>query len=240
MEDKQQMDETLAAVTQFLSEYEAPAVAVADAAPIPAVDELLLASQLLVTETEASLAQASVDLHEAEAPPTDENASEDSDRSAAAQQQSKAERRRKITNAQAAKRRVKYLRRVKDKRETLKRQVRELSDELERRKVAQQRAKQEAERADALTLSVWRATCVRQKERRLESEGSSGGSRPRSSVAPSSFTRCTRCCSTAWPAASSRACCRSRARPRAGRRRARRSLRRSCTSWTPSTRRQTR
>lgn len=171
MEDKQQMDETLAAVTQFLSEYEAPAVAVADAAPIPAVDELLLASQLLVTETEASLAQASVDLHEAEAPPTDENASEDSDRSAAAQQQSKAERRRKITNAQAAKRRVKYLRRVKDKRETLKRQVRELSDELERRKVAQQRAKQEAERADALTLSVWRATCVRQKERRLESEG---------------------------------------------------------------------
>ncbi|KAG3174448.1 hypothetical protein PC128_g18050, partial [Phytophthora cactorum] len=54
MEDRQQMDATLAAVTQFLSEYEPPAVA--DAAtqpPLPIVDELLLASRLLASETEA-------------------------------------------------------------------------------------------------------------------------------------------------------------------------------------------
>ncbi|KAE8884237.1 hypothetical protein PF005_g5734 [Phytophthora fragariae] len=159
MEDKQQMDATLAAVTQFLSEYEAPAVP---------VDELLLASQLLVSETEASLAQSSVDV-QAEAAAADENAS-DSDRNSAQQTQTKAERRRKITNAQAAKRRVTYLRRVKDKRETLKQQVRELSEELGRKQEAQERAREEAERADALALSVWRATCVRQKERRFESE----------------------------------------------------------------------
>ncbi|GMF32818.1 unnamed protein product [Phytophthora fragariaefolia] len=166
MEDKQQMDATLAAVTQFLSEYEAPAVVdAAVVAAVPAVDELLLASQLLVSETEATLARSSV-------VSADENAT-DGDRAATAQQsprQTKAERRRKITNAQAAKRRVKYLKRVKDKRETLKRQVRELSDELERRKHDQQRAKEQAEKADALALSVWRATCVRQKERRMESE----------------------------------------------------------------------
>ncbi|KAL3657092.1 hypothetical protein V7S43_018005 [Phytophthora oleae] len=149
-ESKQQMDATLAAVTQFLSEYEP------STAHQPPVDDLLLASQLLVSETEASLAQSS----------------SDSDRTAAPQspRQAKAERRRKITNAQAAKRRVKYLKRVKDKRETLKRQAKEMTEELERMKDAQQKAKEEAEKADALAVSVWRATCVRHKERRQESE----------------------------------------------------------------------
>ncbi|KAG7384273.1 hypothetical protein PHYPSEUDO_002802 [Phytophthora pseudosyringae] len=153
MEDRQQMDATLAAVTQFLSEYEPPAGALQTPAA-PVVDELLLASQLLVSETEASLAQSPVD-----AATSDRNA-----RLAAA------ERRRQITNAQSAKRRVKYLKRVKDKRETLRRQARDLAEQLQRMKAAQERARQEAETADALALSVWRATCVRQKERRLEVE----------------------------------------------------------------------
>ncbi|OWZ16759.1 hypothetical protein PHMEG_0009398 [Phytophthora megakarya] len=155
------MDATLAAVTQFLSEYEAPGVPDTHHPPLP-VDELLLASQLLVSETETSLAQAQSSVG------TD--TASDSDRNAASPQQTKAERRRKITNAQAAKRRVKYLKRVKDKRETLKQQSRELTEELERMKNAQQKAKKEAEKADALALSVWRATCVRQKERRMEAE----------------------------------------------------------------------
>ncbi|KAG1691366.1 hypothetical protein DVH05_027028 [Phytophthora capsici] len=149
-ETKQQMDATLAAVTQFLSEYEPSAV------HQPPVDDLLLASQLLVSETEASLAQNSSDSDRAVAPQSP--------------RQAKAERRRKITNAQAAKRRVKYLKRVKDKRETLKRQAKDMTEELERMKNAQQKAKEEAEKADALAVSVWRATCVRQKERRHESE----------------------------------------------------------------------
>ncbi|ETP31497.1 hypothetical protein F442_19639 [Phytophthora nicotianae P10297] len=169
MEDRQQMDATLAAVTQFLSEYEPPAVANAVAQPQapPAVDELLLASQLLVTATDASLAQSSVNL----TPGTDETTS-DSDRNAAPSNPrlTAAERRRKITNAQAAKRRVKYLKRVKDKRETLKRQARDLAEELQRMKDAQEKARQEAEKADALATSVWRATCVRHKERRMDSE----------------------------------------------------------------------
>ncbi|KAG3132303.1 hypothetical protein PI126_g19701 [Phytophthora idaei] len=168
MEDRQQMDATLAAVTQFLSEYEPPAVT--DAAtqpPLPIVDELLLASRLLASETEASLAQSSV----GSAPGTDETTS-DNDRNATppSPRLTAAERRRKITNAQAAKRRVKYLKRVKGKRETLKCQARDLTKELQRMKDAQEKARQEAEKADALATSVWRATCVRHKERRMESE----------------------------------------------------------------------
>jgi len=153
---------TLAAVTQFLSEFEAPATVVQSAAP--AQDSLM---QLLASEPVAPPA------HDGAAAGTDKDdgsSGADSSAQPPSPRLSTAERRRKITNAQAAKRRVKYLKRVKDKRETLKRQARELAEQLERMNVEQQRAKQLAKQADALTLSVWRATCVRQKERRLEAE----------------------------------------------------------------------
>lgn len=162
------MDATLAAVTQFLSEYEPPVIAnAAPQPPLPAVDELLLASQVLVSQTELSLAQSSVTESVDTATGSAETAS-DSDRNLA--RLTTAERRRKITNAQAAKRRVKYLKRVKDKRETLKRQARDLTEDLQGMKDAQEKARKEVEKADALATSVWRATCIRQKERRMESE----------------------------------------------------------------------
>ncbi|KAF4141571.1 hypothetical protein GN958_ATG09276 [Phytophthora infestans] len=168
MEERQQMDATLAAVTQFLSEYEPPVIAnAAPQPPLPAVDELLLASQVLVSQTELSLAQSSVTESVDTATGSAETAS-DSDRNLA--RLTTAERRRKITNAQAAKRRVKYLKRVKDKRETLKRQARDLTEDLQGMKDAQEKARKEVEKADALATSVWRATCIRQKERRMESE----------------------------------------------------------------------
>jgi len=79
------------------------------------------------------------------------------------------ERHRRIKNAQAAKRRVRYLKKLKAERKTLRRQEGELSAELKRLRAAY--AKQETARnKKMLALSAWRTTAVRQKERRAATE----------------------------------------------------------------------
>ncbi|KAE8884238.1 hypothetical protein PF005_g5733 [Phytophthora fragariae] len=80
-----------------------------------------------------------------------------------------AERRRKVKNAQAAKRRLRYLKKLATERKTLKTQEVELSAQL---KGLQQTHAEEktARNKKTLALSAWRATATRQKERRLESE----------------------------------------------------------------------
>ncbi|POM73525.1 Hypothetical protein PHPALM_9618 [Phytophthora palmivora] len=79
------------------------------------------------------------------------------------------ERRRKLKNAQAASRRVRYLKKLKVERKTLKRQEVELTLELKKLRDAQNKEKT-ARNKKMLALSAWQTTATRQKERRLESE----------------------------------------------------------------------
>ncbi|GMF32817.1 unnamed protein product [Phytophthora fragariaefolia] len=80
-----------------------------------------------------------------------------------------AERRRKIKNAQAAKRRLRYLKKLKTERKTLKKQEEELSAKLKELQEAHANEKT-ARNKNMLMLSAWKANATRQKERRLESE----------------------------------------------------------------------
>ncbi|ETI33519.1 hypothetical protein F443_19829 [Phytophthora nicotianae P1569] len=76
--------------------------------------------------------------------------------------------RREIRSALAAKRQSRYLTKVKEERRMLRTEVVELSAVLDRLQKAQARANALA--ASDLALSAWRTTAIRQKERRLESE----------------------------------------------------------------------
>ncbi|KAG3190155.1 hypothetical protein PC128_g11457 [Phytophthora cactorum] len=80
-----------------------------------------------------------------------------------------AERRRRIKNAQAAKRRLRYLKKLKAERKTLKKQEVELA--LELKKLRGTHSKERTTRNKKMVaLNAWKATAVRQEERRLESE----------------------------------------------------------------------
>ncbi|KAL3657089.1 hypothetical protein V7S43_018002 [Phytophthora oleae] len=80
-----------------------------------------------------------------------------------------AERRRKIKNAQAAKRRVRYLKKLKVERRTLQKQEVELA--LQLKKLRDAHAKERTARnKKMLALSAWKTAASRQKERRQEAE----------------------------------------------------------------------
>ncbi|GMF34720.1 unnamed protein product [Phytophthora lilii] len=77
--------------------------------------------------------------------------------------------RRALQNAMAAKRRMRYLQKVKSERVTLTMQERELSTQLS--KLRQVRTEASTEKVDdTLSLRAWRAVAIRQKERRWEAE----------------------------------------------------------------------
>ncbi|ETI33521.1 hypothetical protein F443_19831 [Phytophthora nicotianae P1569] len=79
------------------------------------------------------------------------------------------ERRRKKKNAQAAKRRLRYLKKLKVERKVLKKQEVELA--LKLKKLREAHAKERATRNKKMVaLNAWKATALRQKERRVESE----------------------------------------------------------------------
>ncbi|KAK1929552.1 hypothetical protein P3T76_014950 [Phytophthora citrophthora] len=79
-----------------------------------------------------------------------------------------ADEKRKVRNAQAAKRRLKYRQKLKGEKETLQQQETELSSELDRLQEKQEAARRN--QVDNLSLGVWKAIATRQKERRIEAE----------------------------------------------------------------------
>ncbi|KAE9304084.1 hypothetical protein PR003_g21838, partial [Phytophthora rubi] len=79
-----------------------------------------------------------------------------------------AEKRREIRNAQAAQRRLRYRQKLKNEKETLQQQEIQLSQELT--KLQQARVDEKNDQVDRMTLSVWKAIAIRQKERRVGAE----------------------------------------------------------------------
>ncbi|KAG1691362.1 hypothetical protein DVH05_027024 [Phytophthora capsici] len=80
-----------------------------------------------------------------------------------------ADRRRKIKNAQAAKRRVRYLKKLKVERRTLQKQEVELALQLKKLRDAHAQERT-ARNKKMLALGAWKTTALRQKERRQEAE----------------------------------------------------------------------
>ncbi|POM63121.1 hypothetical protein PHPALM_27630 [Phytophthora palmivora] len=74
------------------------------------------------------------------------------------------------TKLKANERRDRYRKKLRDERETLRLQERELSAKLSRLQEADAKAKEEEKKMNTLALSSWRATALRQKEKRLEAE----------------------------------------------------------------------
>ncbi|GMF19018.1 unnamed protein product [Phytophthora lilii] len=75
------------------------------------------------------------------------------------------------SRVKAADRRVRYRTKLRNERETLKQQERELSRQLRRLQEAQAKAKEEARKRNTIiALSVWGAIAVQQKEKRLDAE----------------------------------------------------------------------
>ncbi|KAG7384271.1 hypothetical protein PHYPSEUDO_002800 [Phytophthora pseudosyringae] len=140
MTDEQQMEAaSMAAMTEFLREYEPPA------------------------ETEASKKGPSLVAE------TDNGLDADSGEVSPDKQSTSTERRRKTKNAQAATRRKRYLKKLKVERRTLTKQEVDLA--LELKKLREVHAKERTARnKKMLTLRAWKATALRQEERRLEAE----------------------------------------------------------------------
>ncbi|POM60985.1 hypothetical protein PHPALM_30074, partial [Phytophthora palmivora] len=79
-----------------------------------------------------------------------------------------ADERRELRNAQATKRRLRYRQKLKDEKETLKREEVKLLSELKRLQKTQ--VDEKMCQVDNMTLSVWKAIATRQKEKRNEAE----------------------------------------------------------------------
>ncbi|KAG2792965.1 hypothetical protein PC119_g25794, partial [Phytophthora cactorum] len=140
----------LADLTEFLDDYDASI----ELHEPDTTSNLLLDSDQLLAETEALLLSSS-DL------PGPTEAGNSSTHSTA-------EQARRIKNAQAAKRRLKYRKKLRNERETLEDEERNLSEELEELQRARKRAKALGNKT--LATSTWRAIAIRQKEGRLVAE----------------------------------------------------------------------
>ncbi|KAG7384944.1 hypothetical protein PHYPSEUDO_002090 [Phytophthora pseudosyringae] len=173
-EDRDFLDE----VTGFLDQCEGPDAPVVEEKPHEASatrgdDGLLLATHQLLAETEELLASctAPVDNKQEEgASPasTQGKSSQEDTRGSAQHGKVSVEQRRQIRNAQAAKRRLRYRRKLKGEKETLKQHENELTTQLTGLQVAQ--AELKAKQASSLTFGAWRAVAARQLERRLQAE----------------------------------------------------------------------
>ncbi|KAG1691364.1 hypothetical protein DVH05_027026 [Phytophthora capsici] len=75
-----------------------------------------------------------------------------------------------LSKLKATERRDRYRKKLRNERETLRRQQRELSMELTRLQEAQAREKELEKARNTFALSAWRATAARQKEKRLQVE----------------------------------------------------------------------
>ncbi|ETI41368.1 hypothetical protein F443_13391 [Phytophthora nicotianae P1569] len=137
----------LAELTGFLDDYEAPI----EIHEPDLASNLLLDSDQLLVETEALLLSSN------EYPTEPAHA-----------ELSTVERVRKMKNAQAAKRRLKYRKKLRSERETLEDEEKLLSEELEELQRARKRAKALGDKT--LATSTWRAIAIRQKEGRLVAE----------------------------------------------------------------------
>eukprot|EP00644_Phytophthora_capsici_P002664 jgi/Phyca11/543346/estExt2_Genewise1Plus.C_PHYCAscaffold_110618 len=132
-------------------------------------DELLLASHELLAETEELLASCA-EPQAKDAVPSSNTAesSTKSNQKAGPRSKLSDEKRREIRSAQAAKRRLRHRQQLKQDRETLKIQATELSIQLQELQAAH--AEREERQGGSLTYGAWRATAVRQLERRVQAE----------------------------------------------------------------------
>ncbi|ETK72769.1 hypothetical protein L917_19935, partial [Phytophthora nicotianae] len=142
----------LSEISELLGDFETPTAAeairhVPTAVASPA--GLLSASHQLVAETEALLSSCST-------PSSEENKT--------SRNQTLAER-RKIRNANAAKRRLKYCKKIENERELLKQQAKELAGEL-----VELQAKQSERHVVTPSMPVWQAVAIRQLQSRLKAE----------------------------------------------------------------------
>ncbi|KAH7479919.1 uncharacterized protein KRP23_6702 [Phytophthora ramorum] len=163
--DEQMLDAaSMAAMTEFLRECEAPVDSRHHAAGNGDYNGLLPAGHSpSVAETVASWSIP----HGGDA---DDGADSCEDNEAVqGSSPTSAERRRKIKNAQAGKRRLRYLKKLKAERKALKKQEVELSVELKKLRAAYKKDRVVREKK-MLAISAWRATAIRQKEKRSESE----------------------------------------------------------------------
>ncbi|ETI38993.1 hypothetical protein L914_14778 [Phytophthora nicotianae] len=135
--------------------------------------ELLLASHQLLAETAGLLAssktavsnQQEQDVNFAH---TSTNSSEESTSIALQNVQISAKSRREVRHAQAAQRRQRHREKIRDEKETLRRQAVELSTHLTSLQAAQLELKKK--QASTLMFGAWRAVAARQLERRMQAE----------------------------------------------------------------------
>ncbi|GMF34716.1 unnamed protein product [Phytophthora lilii] len=157
--DEQMDAASLVAMAEFLRECEAPVGAPLEASGSMRNDLPRAAHLSGVSETADQLDGSADD------GPTGDQTAPDS----STEGQTEAERRRKRKNEQAAERRVRYLKKLKVERKTLKMQEVELTHKLQ--KLRQTHAKENSARNKKMVaLSAWKATALRQKERRETSE----------------------------------------------------------------------
>ncbi|KAK1929822.1 hypothetical protein P3T76_014668 [Phytophthora citrophthora] len=118
-------------------------------------DNLLLASHQLVAETEALLSSCN-------------GLKTSGDRTVQVSGGKTQADRRKIRNANAAKRRLKYCKKVEDERQLLRQQEKELSTELIKLQAAKSETQLIFERTK--TMPIWRAIATRQLQSRIVAE----------------------------------------------------------------------
>jgi hypothetical protein len=175
--DEQVDSALLADVSSFQAELSAPSPAPLNAAPTSTDDGLLLASQYLLADTEtllSSLPSESQRGHEREAQEatqakTSEHTKTSRNVTVEAKEKMSPNQQRELRNAQAAKRRLRHRLKLKEEKETLKRQEVELSDALGRLRRAEV-AEGKRCRVDKMSISVWRAIAMRQREKRAGTE----------------------------------------------------------------------
>ncbi|GMF40804.1 unnamed protein product [Phytophthora lilii] len=149
---------------ELLGEGEPPVAAVQ---PPCGQEGLLLASSQLVAETEALVSSCSSSPQETGDDGVSETLSQDATPAKAAKSQTLAER-RKNRNANAAKRRLKYTKKVENERQQLKQQEKELSAELAELQAKQTETNWIQEKTRS--MPVWRAIATRQLQGRLVAE----------------------------------------------------------------------
>lgn len=140
----------LSEISELLGDFETPPGSeLVRHEPTAGPEGLLSASHQLVAETEALLSSCST-------PSSDENKT--------ARDQTSAER-RKLRNANAAKRRLKYCKKIENERGQLKQQEKELSGEL-----AELQAEQNERQVVTRSMPVWQAVATRQLQSWLLAE----------------------------------------------------------------------
>lgn len=132
-------------------------------------NELLLNSHSFLAETETLLSSLSYnDTQERNVMPSFDPINPTHDDDSGKVGELLADQQRKVRNAQAAKRRLRYRQKLKDEKETLQQEETELSSELARLQEKHEAAARN--QVDNLSLGVWKAIATRQKERRIEAE----------------------------------------------------------------------